>query len=96
MAGRVDIDHALLRDGRSGEKGRKGKKQVESSMVSNSGSMSTSNPAVNLFSKQVADFLRGGNDPINDDEDEEQSEADSDARPLPTSTTKKPSIQPKP
>lgn len=76
--------------------GRKGKKQAESSMVSNSGSVSTSNPAVNLFSKQVADFLRGGNDPINDEEDEEQSEADSDARPLPTSTTKKPSIQPKP
>lgn len=50
---------------------RKGKKQVESSMVSNSGSISTSNPAVNLFSKQVADFLRVSNDPINDDEDEE-------------------------
>ena len=41
--------------------------------------MSTSNPAVSLFSKQVADFMRGGQDPI----DDEGSEADSDAKPMP-------------
>ena len=75
---------------------KKGKKQVESSLVSNSGSMSTSNPAVSLFSKQIADFMRGGNEPIDDEGSSEEEDADSDARPLPKKTgNQKPKIQPK-
>ena len=75
---------------------RKGKKQVESSLVSNSGSMSTSNPAVSLFSKQIADFMRGGNEPI-DDQGSSEDEEDSDAKPIPPKTgNQKPKIQAKP
>jgi hypothetical protein len=86
---RFDDSSSSRINSKRGGGGSSGKKRfkrggVESSLISNSGSVSTSNPVASQFSKQVAEFLKQGagasNSVINDEESEE--EEDSDAKPV--------------